>query len=284
MFKSLSSLSLRFRKNCLYALLSVFLALSICLTNTVPSYGVSWLELILKGAQIIQLSSISDKQEAELGKEINQELINSGQARISRNQEITRYINQIGQRLARNSERSQINYTFQVVEDKSINAFATMGGYVYINTGLITTAENEAELASVIGHEIGHIVGRHAIKQMRERAIASGVLSAAGLDRSAAVQIGVELAVSRPNSREDELEADEFGLKNLKKAGYAPIGMVTFMEKLLKQGGSTPTFLSTHPATSDRIKALEQKIDSQTAKSGDGLNQQAYKNRTSSLR
>ena len=234
--------------------------------------------------QVIQLSSISDRQEVVLGKNINEQLIKSGQAKIYRNRKITNYVNQIGQKLARNSERPNINYTFQVVDDKNINAFATMGGYVYVNTGLMLAAENEAELASVIGHEIGHIVGRHAIKHMRQRAISQGILSVAGLDQSAAVQIGVDLAVNRPKSREDELEADQLGLANLKKTGYAPSGMVSFMTKLLRRGSSGPKILSTHPSTSDRIRALESKIEPANAKVGSGLNSKAYKRKIRSLR
>ncbi|MDJ0681293.1 MAG: M48 family metallopeptidase [Xenococcaceae cyanobacterium MO_167.B52] len=271
------------RNRWLYGVLSLIFSLSIILTNAQPTRAFSWIELLIRGAQIYQLSSISDSQEVQLGKEINQELVKSGKARVYLNREITSYVNEIGQRLARTSDRPTIPYTFQVVDDDSVNAFATMGGYVYINTGLMKRAENEAELASVIGHEIGHIVGRHAIKQMREKAISQGVLSAAGLDSSQAVQIGVELALSRPNSRGDELEADRFGLENIKKSGYAPSGMVSFMEKLLQRGSSSPTFLSTHPATSERIKLLQNNIDSRTANLGNGLDNRAYKSRIRSL-
>lgn len=158
-----------------------------------------------------------------------------------------------------------------------------MGGYVYVNKGLIAAADNEAELASVIGHEIGHIAARHSIEHMRESAVKQGLLSAAGLDRSDAVQIGVELAVSRPNGRSDELEADRFGLNNMTKAQYAPVGILGFMQKLLQVGGSTPSFLNTHPATSERIKILKELIDPQTANIGDGLDNRAYKSRISSL-
>ncbi len=273
----------RYRRRWLYGAISLILTLVISLGTVKPSYGVSWVELLLRGVQVVQLSNISDKQEVELGKGINQELISSGQAKIYPNRAINNYIKQIGERLAKTSERPDLPYTFQVVDDKNINAFATMGGYVYVHTGLIAAADNEAELASVIAHEIGHIVGRHAIKQMREQAISQGLLSAAGLDRSNAIQIGVQLAVSRPNSRSDELEADRFGLENLKKANYAPAGMLGFMKKLLKQGGSVPTFLSTHPATEDRIARLDAQIDPATANIGDGLNQQAYKQRTKSI-
>jgi beta-barrel assembly-enhancing protease len=273
----------RSQKSWWYGLFALSLTLTIALSSITPVKAAPWIELLIRGAQIVQLSSISEQQEAQLGAEINQELINSGQAKIYRNQTITNYVNRIGQELARRSERPNLKYTFQVVDDSAVNAFATMGGYVYINTGLMQKADNEAELASVIGHEIGHIVGRHSIEQMRQRAIAQGVLSAAGLDRTQAVQIGVELAVNRRNSRQDELEADEFGLSNLTKAGYAPSAMVSFMNKLLESGSSVPTFLSTHPATSERIKLLQAKIPPQSANAGKGLDKQAYQSQISIL-
>ncbi|MBW4535313.1 MAG: M48 family metalloprotease [Pleurocapsa minor HA4230-MV1] len=283
MFQQLSSFLQRYYHHFVYGFVALILSVSISLLNVQPSFGVSWLDLIIRGVQVVQISNISKTQEVELGTSINQELINSGQAKIYRNQSINDYINQIGQRLAKTSQRSDIPYTFQIVDDNGINAFATMGGYVYVNKGLIAAADNEAELASVIGHEIGHIAARHGIEHMRDSAVAQGLLSAAGLDRSDAVQIGVELAVSRPNGRSDELEADRFGLNNMIKANYAPAGILGFMQKLLQAGGSTPSFLSTHPATSERIKILQEQINPQTANVGDGLDSRAYKSRISSL-
>ena len=279
MLKIVPSFFWRFRRRWLYGLLCAVIALSLCIGTPKPSYGISWSDLIFQGVQLIQLSSMSDTQEIQLGKQINQELVKEGRIKVSNNARINRYLNRIGQRLAQKSARPNITYTFQVVNDKSINAFATMGGFVYIHTGLMTEADNEAELASVVAHEIGHIAGRHAIEQMRQQALTRGLLSATGLDERAAVQIGVQLALNLPNSREDEFEADQLGLGNLKRAGYAPSGMVSFMKKLGKKGGSVPTFLSTHPATSDRVAALERAIDPQTANAGDGLNNQAYKNK-----
>lgn len=278
-----SSLFYGRRRRWLYGLFSVVIAISIGLTNVQAARAVSWFELLIRGTQILQLATMSNQQEVQLGQQINQQLIKSGQAKLYRDRDINKYINDIGQLLAQNSDRPELPYTFQVVDDKSINAFATMGGFVYVNTGLILKADNESELASVIGHEIGHIVGRHAIKQMRETAIAQGVLSSAGLDTSQAVQIGVELALTRRNSRQDELEADRFGLENLKKAGYAPVGMLGFMQKLLEAGGSTPSFLSTHPATSERIKRLEKEIDATTRNNGKGLDPQDYQRKIRQL-
>lgn len=267
-----------------YGLIALVATISISLFQVQPSYGLSWVELMIRGIQVVQISNMSDTQEVELGKAINRELISSGQAKIHSDRSIQNYINRIGQRLAKNSQRPNIPYTFQVVDNDSINAFATMGGYVYLNKGLITAADNEAELASVIGHEIGHIAGRHGIEQMRDRALSQGLLSATGLDRNNALQIGVELAIARPNSRADELEADRFGLENMIKANYAPVGILGFMQKLLQRGGSTPSFLSTHPATDERITYLQQQIDPQTANVGNGLDRRAYQNRIQSLR
>ena len=249
---------------------------SIIITSPQPSYGQSWLNWIFQGVQVIQVSNLSDSQEVQYGGQINEQLIRSGRFRISRNQALIQRVNRIGQRLAKQSNRPNLPFTFQVIQDNSINAFATMGGFAYVNTGLIAAAENEAELASVIGHEIAHITERHSIKQMRNVAISQGLMSATGLDENNIVNLGVQLAFNLPHSREAELEADQVGLINLRQAGYAPIGMITFMKKLTQKGGSPPAFLSTHPATSQRVQALNQALSPDIAYQGDGLDNQAY--------
>ncbi|MCC3427820.1 MAG: M48 family metalloprotease [Microcoleus sp. PH2017_01_SCD_O_A] len=265
------------RRSCgrgIYLFLSVIVAAGICVISPQPTQAFSLPELILRGIQVIQLSNMSDRQEVTVGRQINQQLT-SREFKIDRDRATTAYINRIGQRLAQESDRPDIPYTFQVIDDNNINAFATMGGFVYVNKGLMAAADNEAELASVIAHEIGHISARHSIKQMRQMAIASGVASATGLDGSKAVQIGVELALRRPHSRQAEYEADQLGLQTMGRSGYAQSGMVDFMKKLLNKP-SPPSILSTHPATSDRIAAISQAIDPDLA-SGEGLNNAAYK-------
>ena len=263
------------RSRWLYPLISITLTLSIVLSSTVATLAIPLPELIFRGIQVIQLSNLSARQEIAIGEQINQELL-SKQVKLFRNQEAQSYINQIGQRLVQASDRPNIPYTFQVIDDSSVNAFATMGGFVYVNTGLIAAASNEAELASVMAHEIGHIAGRHAIKQMRQAAVAAGVATAVGADQNKLVQIGVELALNRPKSREAEYEADRMGLATLARAGYAPRGAVDFMAKLLKSG-SPPTILSTHPATGDRISAMQRLIDPSQVNSGDGLDSNSYR-------
>ncbi|WP_138498650.1 M48 family metallopeptidase [Nostoc sp. PA-18-2419] len=264
------------RRRWFYPVISVVVALSLCLSTPLPGRALDLLPLLFQGVQVFQLSNISSRQEVDLGKQINQELVNS-QVRLYRNPEVNRYVEKVGRRLAANSDRPDLPYTFQVVEDKSINAFATLGGYVYVHTGLLKTADNEAELASVLAHEIGHIGGKHVVKQMQQKALESGLLTAAGLDRSTAVQIGVQLARDLPRSRQNEFEADERGLRTLTRTGYAQSAMVSFMQKLLKQGGSVPTFLSTHPGTSDRIAALKREIEEQPSNGSYGLDKASYR-------
>ncbi|HBB34186.1 MAG TPA: peptidase [Cyanobacteria bacterium UBA8803] len=278
MVNSFSFLFRRYRRRLLYPFVSVVLALSLIIGTPQVSQAISWFDLIFQGIQIVQLSNISARQEVEIGQQINQQLVRN-QLRLYRNSAINSYVDEIGQRLAKESQRPDLPYKFQVVDDKSINAGATMGGFIYINTGLIAAADNEAQLASVIAHEIGHIVGRHMIQQMRQTAIARGVAIAAGVDRNTLVNIGVEVALRLPNSRKDEFEADQLGLTNLQAAGYAPSAMVDFMEKLMNKRGSVPSFLSTHPAVSDRIAALEQAIDPAQGNGGEGLNNNSYKNK-----
>jgi predicted Zn-dependent protease len=263
------------RRRLFYPLISLGVALGLCLGTPAPSQAIKILPLLLQGVQVYQLSNISPRQEVELGKQMNDQL--RQEVRISRNQRLTEYIQAIGNRLATHSDRRNIPYTFQVVEDDSINAFATAGGFMYVNMGLIEAADNEAELASVMGHEMGHIEGQHLVKQMRQRAIASGVATVAGLDRNQAVAIGVDLALNRPNSRQDEYDADTRGLKLLARAGYSPSAMVSFMKKL-EGRGSIPTFLSTHPGASDRVKALQQQITKLPNNNNSyGLDNAAYK-------
>ncbi|KZL48161.1 peptidase [Nodularia spumigena CENA596] len=264
------------RRRWFYPLISVVVALTLCLSTPMLGNAFDIRSLLFQGIQVIQMSNMSDRQEVDLGKQMNQQL-QSGDIRFSRNSQINRYVEQIGQRLVASSSRPNLPFTFQVVEDDAINAFATLGGFVYIHTGLMKAAENEAELASVIGHEIGHITGRHLVQQMRQRAIANGVASAAGLERNAAVGIGLELALNRPRSRQDEFDADQRGLLAMTEAGYAPSGMVSFMQKLMQKRGSIPAFLSTHPGTSDRINALQNSINAQPSKQRDGLDNAAYR-------
>ncbi|WP_239651562.1 M48 family metallopeptidase [Neosynechococcus sphagnicola] len=265
----------------LYPLVALGVALGLIMGAPTRTQAFPWGDLLRQGIEVIRLSTISDRQEVALGQQINRELVGR-KIRLYENPALTRYINRLGRQLAANSDRPNLPYRFQVVADRSINAFATMGGFVYVNTGLLRAADNEAQLASVLAHEIGHISSRHAVEQLRKAALEKGIATVAGLEDSRLVSLGVDLAINRPGSRQNELEADQKGLVMLKRSGYAPIAMVDFLKKLQAER-SIPSFLSTHPATAARIIALQQAIDPATASQGEGLDGLAYKRQLLSL-
>jgi beta-barrel assembly-enhancing protease len=274
MFARVASLRQWLPQRWLYAGISILTIGAILIGQPQMSQSADLLQLLLRGAQIVQLSNMSDAQEIALGEQTNQSII--AEVKISRNPAMINYINQIGQRLARNSARPNLKYTFQVVEDDNINAFATMGGFVYVNTGLMKAADNEAQLASVIGHEIGHVTGRHSLQQVKQRAISQGVSSLLGVDRDQIVQIGVQVALTLPNSRQDEYDADRRGLTTMIQTGYAPSAMPEFMKKLIS-GKSSPEFLSSHPAVPERVANLQRMIPAAYRNRTDGLNASTYK-------
>lgn len=277
----------RLRKRLGYFLLAVLTAMGLWLSQAQVSQATRVRDQIRGGNQTteaVQPSRISPEQEIAVGQQMNQDLLSSGEFTLHQNPDIQNYVVEIGERLLPHSDRAdELTYTFQVIADDQVNAFATMGGYVYITTGLIKFADNEAQLASVVGHEIGHIDGKHLLTQIRADAVRRGLITATGLDSHEIVQIGVELLIERPNSREDEYDADQRGLSMIGDAGYAQSAMPDFMQKLGNQGGSPPEFLSTHPAPDNRVEALEESIDP-NQRDGDGLDATAYYNRTQALR
>jgi len=236
-----------------------------------------FLRIIPTVIQVVEVSNISDGEEVKLGGQINRNILT--QVKLSRNREANDLVKSIGTELVSQSDRPNIPYKFQVVEDSDINAFATMGGFVYINTGTIAAADNRAQLASVIAHEMGHISGKHALEQIKQQAITQGIVSLVGADRNEFVILGTELALRLPNSREAEFDADRRGLGNLYRSGYAVKAMPDFMQKLARGSGNTLAFFNTHPAVGDRIVALNQTIQDQNLEGSRGLDNKAYQRR-----
>jgi len=272
-----------FLRRGLYGLLATLMSVSIGLATPAASQA-SIFDLIFQGIRYVQLGNLSDQDEVNLGIQIDRQLKAQGVRVYNRNSGINAYINDIGQRLAATSDRPNLPYTFQVVDDDSINAFATAGGFVYIQTGLIKAAANESELAGVMAHEIGHITGRHAINQMRQDALTSGITGALEVRQDDLVNLGVQLALQLPNSREAEYDADRRGFQILGRAGYDTNGFITFMQKL--EGGATAEFLSTHPNPGNRVSNLQAMNSAGTyTNTGPraGTDASAYRNRISGL-
>ncbi len=230
---------------------------------------------------------ISPGQEQQLGAAFMRQLRSSGV--ILEDLEITSYLESLGQRLTVNSENPGLRFTFFVVNEPSINAFAGPGGYIGVHTGLFLAAESESELAGVLAHEIAHVSQRHLARayEASERlslptmaAMLAAVLvasqhSEAGQAAMAAVSAG-GLQYQINFTRANEKEADRVGIQTLAQAGFDPYGMPRFFERLQKNsrlyGSRPPEFLSTHPVTTNRIAEATSRAEHHAAgKQADSL-------------
>jgi len=210
----------------------------------------------------------SKEQDVELGKEAAGEI--EKQVEVVDNRELNAYISSIGQKLAAQPQADKYPYTFRVVNDPSINAFALPGGPAYVHTGLIAAADNEAQIAGVLAHEIVHVALRHGTNQASKAnliqlpaMIASGVLGSGSMLAQLG-QLGIGLganSVLMKFSRTAETQADLLGVQIAAQAGYNPIEMARFFQKLEAEGGARgPQFFSDHPNPGNRMKAIEEEI------------------------
>ncbi len=212
---------------------------------------------------------MSKSKEMEVGREEHPKILERfGGAHEDR--EFSAYARRIGLSLAKVSEVQDLTYTFTVLNDDKVNAFALPGGYVYITRGLVVLAENEAEMAGVLAHEIGHITARHTAQRYSKAMAANIGLTilglAGGLPPGAGnlVSLGTQ-AILQGYSRDQELEADMLGVRYLRRAGYEPTAMTAFfrkleghqkLEKTLAQDPNAKdrySIMSSHPRTAQRI-------------------------------
>lgn len=211
----------------------------------------------------------SREQDIQLGREAAAQVQN--QYTIVRDPTLSAYVRRIGGRLAAVPEAGGFPYSFTLVSDKSINAFALPGGPAFVHTGLLLAAENEAQVAGVLAHEISHVALRHGTNQASKAnliqlpvMLASGILGRNGSLLGSLSQLGIGLganSVLLKFSRNAERDADLLGARIMAKAGYNPIEMARFFEKLEAEGGARgPQFLSDHPNPGNRVKAVEAEI------------------------
>jgi predicted Zn-dependent protease len=182
---------------------------------------------------------------------------------------VTEYVNRIGQNLVRNSD-AQVPFTIKVIDSDDINAFALPGGFFYVNSGLILAADEEAELAGVMAHEIAHVAARHATRQMTRANWASIgtiplIFVGGGIGYAAYEAAGLALPMTFLSfQRGFEAEADYLGLQYMYKSGYDPNAFIAFFEKIQAQEKKKPGTLakafSTHPQTPDRIQKSQDEI------------------------
>jgi len=205
---------------------------------------------------------VSTQQEVQMGQEYSAQI--NAQLPIVQDAEVNRYVNVLGDSIANLADNRGLDYHFFIVNAAEINAFAVPGGFVYVNRGLIDKSQNLSQLAGVLGHEIGHVVRRHSVKQM-EKAQGANIGLVLGCTlinicnnqaANAAIQIGGS-ALFAKFSRDDERQADEEGVKNTIRAGISPIGMPQMFQILLNERQSNPGavegWFATHPGEEERI-------------------------------
>ncbi|MGB8274907.1 MAG: M48 family metalloprotease [Alphaproteobacteria bacterium] len=213
---------------------------------------------------------MSEEQEARVGKEQHEKVIQEfGGAYNDPN--LARYVESVGRLLVATTEKANQPFTFTILDSPIVNAFALPGGYVYVTRGLLALAGNEAELAGVLAHEIGHVTARHAAQRYSQGVVAGlglGLLNVLTGSQLAG-QIGGLTAelVLKGYSREQESEADGLGVRSMSRAGFDPHAMATFLTRLQAndqlqaqisgQPGAADQFslLQTHPRTADRVEA-----------------------------
>ena len=213
---------------------------------------------------------ISQQQEVQMGQQYAQQI--NAQLPIIQDPEINRYINVLGDSIAGLTSRKDLDWHFFIVDAQEVNAFAVPGGFVYVNRGLIERADQMDELAGVLGHEIGHVVRRHTVKQMEKQQGANVGITLACILTSicssqaagAAINIAGGAVFAR-FSRQDEAEADAEGVKNTVRAGISPAGMVSMFQKLIDERktrpGAVESWFLTHPLEEDRIAAVQALIN-----------------------
>lgn len=213
------------------------------------------------------LNWYSIEKETALGKVLANQVMQS--AKVIEDPVVSEYVNRVGQNLARNSD-SKFPLTIHVIEDDSINAMSLPGGFFFVNTGLILTAATEAELAGGMAHEIAHIAARHTTRKVTRQQMAQmasvplifiGGWAGYGARQAAGMMIPLTLLQF---DRGFETEADMLGVQYLYKTGYDPNGMVDIFEKIdalsASQPGRVSKMFQTHPATGERIVAVQKDI------------------------
>jgi predicted Zn-dependent protease len=214
------------------------------------------------------LALIGEEREIELGRQSDEQIVNT--LGLVENEDLQQYVAQLGAEIAATTERPDLPWTFRVVDDSTVNAFALPGGFVYMTRGILAHFENEAQLAGVLGHEIGHITAKHSVIRLSRAQLAqlgfgiATIIEPGLADYAPLAGIGMQL-LFLSFSREDELEADELGVRYMANVEENPRELIDVMEMLERTseaagGGAVPQWLSTHPSPSNRIGNITSRI------------------------
>jgi predicted Zn-dependent protease len=215
-----------------------------------------------------QLALISESQEISLGREAAQEA--EASIGLVDDPDLQQYVERVGMALAKTSERPALPWRFAVVDDPTPNAFALPGGFIYVTRGMVNLMDSEAELASVLGHEIGHVTARHAVTMVSRQQLTELGLGLGGVlfpdiqPATQALGAGLQLLYLR-YGRDAERQADELGFAYARGHGYAMSEMADVFVALqqaakLEQQSPLPSWLASHPAPAERIEAIRERV------------------------
>jgi predicted Zn-dependent protease len=223
----------------------------------------------------------SKEQDVQLGKESAAEV--EKKMKVVDNSELQAYIGTVGKKLTSSADAGEFPYSFKVVVDKSINAFALPGGPMYIHTGLLAAADNESQMAGVMAHEVSHVALRHGTNQASKQqmlqlpAMLVGQTTGSGGLLGTLSQLGINLganSVLLKFSRGAETEADLLGTRLMHNAGYNPAELANFFRKLEAEGGNqnklVEMFMASHPNPGNRVQAVQKEARSLSSRTYNG--------------
>lgn len=274
----------------LIILLSLFLIVS-CNTTGIKVAGVDVGALVNQGVTVYESQTFDDTKERQLGENLASVLVSV--APIHSDIKINRYVNKVGQHLARHSNRPSLNWQFAVLDSDDINAFAAPGGFVFITSGALLQLDSEAELAAMLAHEVIHITQRHHVEKIKELSLQNALTEAAfisaeayqthsGADMTsrnlsqwarALSSMATEL-YSKGLDRNDEMEADAEAVTLLNKAGYDIYAMASVMQKIdaiSPSDSALANLYSTHPKPAERLSKIALALENEQDNGGQNL-------------
>jgi predicted Zn-dependent protease len=237
-----------------------------------------------------ELSLVSESQEIQMGREADPQITAS--LGLVDDAALQAYVSELGLRLAAVSERPNLPWSFKVVDDPTVNAFALPGGFIYVTRGILVNFDSEAELAGVLGHEIGHVTARHSAsqisrQQLQQLGLGVGmIVSETVREYGSLAAAGLQL-MNLSYSRGDETQSDELGLRYISRLGYDPEAMIGVFEMLANVGGGgegrIPEWQLTHPYPENREANIRQEIANQQIPAGGRVGRDAYLDRIDGL-
>jgi predicted Zn-dependent protease len=249
------------------------------------------LDRVKKAAEVAQrvapaVITISTEQEVEIGRGIAATI--AGYYGVVQDPELTRYVNLVGLTVASVNPRPDIIYRFAVLDSDDVNALAAPGGYVFVTRGALALMNDEAMLAGVLGHEVGHVNRRHVVKEIQARARTAlgleGIVEQIDVTGEEYLEQTIQLgttALFMGLSREDELEADGYGVEVAAGAGYDPNGLTRFLAALPNAEAERRSLLTkTHPDIDDRLDEVEDAIDDLKTDGGTVTANDRFENRS----